>query len=48
MFYKRTFTLIAACLQEGDMIILGIDPGLATVGYGILESKDGRVKCVVC
>jgi crossover junction endodeoxyribonuclease RuvC len=48
MFYQCTFTLIAACLQEGDMIILGIDPGLATVGYGILESKDGRVKCVVC
>jgi crossover junction endodeoxyribonuclease RuvC len=30
------------------MIVLGIDPGLATVGYGILESGDGRLKNVVC
>jgi crossover junction endodeoxyribonuclease RuvC len=29
------------------MIVLGIDPGLATVGYGLLESKDGRVKNVL-
>jgi crossover junction endodeoxyribonuclease RuvC len=48
MFYQHTITSIAACVQEGDMIVLGIDPGLATVGYGILESRDGRVKNVVC
>jgi crossover junction endodeoxyribonuclease RuvC len=24
------------------MLILGIDPGTATTGYGIIESKDGR------
>jgi len=28
------------------MIVLGIDPGLATVGYGILEVKDGRSRAV--
>lgn len=25
------------------MIVIGIDPGLATVGYGILAKKDGRM-----
>ena len=47
MFLKRTITLIAVRMQEGDMIVLGIDPGLATVGYGVLESRDGRVKTVL-
>ncbi len=28
------------------MIVLGIDPGLATVGYGVLESSGGRVRAV--
>lgn len=28
------------------MIILGIDPGLAIVGYGVVESVKGRVKAV--
>ena len=26
------------------MIILGIDPGLATVGYGVIESENGKTK----
>ena len=26
------------------MIILGIDPGLATVGYGVIESEKGRTR----
>jgi len=30
------------------MIVLGIDPGLATVGYGVIESLDGRVRAVLC
>jgi len=25
------------------MITIGIDPGIATVGYGVLEEKNGRV-----
>ncbi|HUU76486.1 MAG TPA: crossover junction endodeoxyribonuclease RuvC [Methanoregulaceae archaeon] len=25
------------------MIVIGIDPGIAIVGYGILEKKDGRI-----
>lgn len=25
------------------MIVIGIDPGLATVGYGILSQQDGRI-----
>ena len=28
------------------MIILGIDPGLAIVGYGVIESVKGRVRMV--
>ena len=28
------------------MIILGIDPGLAIVGYGVVESVKGRVKAL--
>ena len=30
------------------MIILGIDPGLATVGYGVIESVKGKVKAIDC
>lgn len=28
---------------SGIMIVIGIDPGLATVGYGILEQRDRKV-----
>ena len=28
------------------MRILGIDPGLATVGYGVIESEKGRMKMI--
>lgn len=28
------------------MIILGIDPGLATLGYGVIESGAGGCRCV--
>jgi len=30
------------------MRVLGIDPGLATVGYGVIESLHGRVQAVHC
>lgn len=30
------------------MRILGIDPGTASVGYGVIEENDGQVKMVVC
>ena len=30
------------------MRILGIDPGIATMGYGILESDRGRQRLIVC
>ena len=30
------------------MIILGIDPGFAIVGFGILESAGGRQRLVRC
>jgi len=29
-------------------IILGIDPGLATVGFGVVESKGGKLKFLDC
>ncbi len=28
------------------MIILGIDPGFATIGYGVIESDKGRVRAI--
>ena len=28
------------------MIILGIDPGLATVGFGVISSENGNVKAI--
>ncbi len=28
------------------MIILGIDPGTATTGYGVIENKNGKIKAV--
>lgn len=30
------------------MIILGIDPGTATTGFGLIETKDDRVKLITC
>jgi crossover junction endodeoxyribonuclease RuvC len=30
------------------MRILGIDPGTASVGYGVIEENDGQVKMVAC
>lgn len=28
------------------MIILGIDPGTATTGYGIVEKRNKRIRCI--
>ncbi len=28
------------------MIILGIDPGTATTGYGVIEKNDKKIKCI--
>lgn len=28
------------------MIILGIDPGTATTGYGVIEKKQNRLRCL--
>lgn len=28
------------------MIILGIDPGLATIGFGVIENNKGRLSCI--
>lgn len=28
------------------MIILGLDPGFATIGYGVIESDRGRATCI--
>jgi len=37
-----------ACLmpEAGDVIVLGIDPGTATLGYGIVERTGGRLRPV--
>ncbi|MEI6379223.1 MAG: crossover junction endodeoxyribonuclease RuvC [Candidatus Falkowbacteria bacterium] len=29
------------------MIILGIDPGIADTGYGVIESDKGNVRCLI-
>lgn len=31
-----------------DLIIMGIDPGLATIGYGVLESEKGKFTAIDC
>ena len=28
------------------MIILGLDPGFATIGFGVIESGDGRTRAI--
>jgi crossover junction endodeoxyribonuclease RuvC len=28
------------------MVILGIDPGTATIGYGVIEKLKGEIKCI--
>ena len=30
------------------MIVLGIDPGTVTMGYGVIESKEGEITLVDC
>lgn len=30
------------------MIILGIDPGFATIGFGVLEAAQGRQRLITC
>ena len=33
-------------IEEGIMIILGIDPGLAIIGYGLVEYKNSRFRTI--
>jgi len=33
---------------SGRMVILGIDPGVATVGYGVIDSDKGRNRVLSC
>ena len=41
------YNLSALICSFGDfMIILGIDPGLATVGWGIIENNRGALRPV--
>jgi crossover junction endodeoxyribonuclease RuvC len=30
------------------MVILGVDPGLATIGYGVISSDNGRFNALCC
>ncbi len=30
------------------MIVLGVDPGTATTGYGVVEERDGELELVAC
>ena len=38
--------MISKKRKQGSMRILGIDPGTATVGYGIVDERDGELKVV--
>mgnify|MGYP005829404049 CR=1 FL=1 len=40
--------LIRMYTQEVTMIILGIDPGFAIVGFGVLEAAPGRQRLIRC
>ena len=31
-------------LRRGKVVVLGIDPGLATLGYGVLRKENGRTE----
>ena len=39
---------IAVSLRPGSRIILGIDPGVAIVGYAVLAEEKGELSAVVC
>ena len=43
-------SLIYGRLQNGcdEMRILGIDPGIATIGFGVIESEYNRQKLINC
>ncbi len=30
------------------MIVLGVDPGTATTGYGVVEERDGELELIAC
>ena len=30
------------------MVIMGIDPGTATTGYGLVEKQGNKVSCITC
>ena len=46
MVYYRKYGLFCPFLKERKkcMIVLGIDPGYAIVGYGVIEMKNNRYR----
>lgn len=32
--------------QKQPRVIIGVDPGLASTGWGVLESSNGRLRCI--
>lgn len=41
-----TYVFIFFVKREGFLIILGIDPGLATVGYGLVQCHNSQLKAI--
>ena len=39
IYYKAVWAFLPLVLKENGMIVLGIDPGYAIVGYGVVEMK---------
>ena len=47
LHFTRTFVIIGRYLGGGSaMRILGIDPGVATVGFGVIEAQAGRQQMI--
>lgn len=46
IWYNNTIIYKVCFLEYYEMRILGIDPGLATVGWAVLESERGRLRPV--
>ena len=38
------YNILIQCCMEGNMVILGIDPGLAIVGWGVVEYTANRFR----
>lgn len=43
--YEQMFVFERSCMDSRDRFILGIDPGLANTGWGIVRQQGPRLSC---